>query len=105
MAEKNVDNGWALFEAWCKSKGGVPINGGNNSEHTCWIGPIDEVITPEKDGVGVVFEPAEGIRPALRDQILDLEMKGAELKFEQAKLRFERDKERIKNLKSVKKGS
>jgi hypothetical protein len=103
MAGKGkTSDGWVLFEAWCKSKGGTPIRGGGGVGHTCYIGPLpDDTIVPEdyeEDDVNI-FDFGD-LDSNLVSKVKEYRLKSAELKFEGAKLRLEMEKNRISKLKS-----
>ena len=80
-----VEDGWLLFEAWCRRNGGTPFRGRSSADHVCAVGPIDQTIEPGDPGTVDLTGPG-GRKPTdLVVGRLDLAVKAAELKVEQAR--------------------
>ena len=91
-----VADGWLTFEAWCERNHGTPIRGGSGEGHTCFVGPINETISPGDPGTVDIAVPGDGRLSQLEQDRLELKLRAAKLRLDEAELEFNTTSELIK---------
>ena len=95
-----VEDGWILYQAWCKRNHGTPVRGTNSAGHMCIVGPTGQTIDPGDEGTVDIALPEDGRFSKLDRTRLELGLRAAKLRRDEAELEYERTTKIIEVLKN-----